>query len=225
MLNISFNAQDIQDLFASALPLATVNPSTRKLLLCSCSVVTYFTNNGNVPIAMDIYDIMVRRDMPLRNSSSDNDPESFWFLGLGEAGAPGSQIVVGVTPFQAPAFCENYLIKKVSKVQMAEGSTHEHRVKISPNRAFNLATLENNDAYLRGWSYFTMGVIRGFPARDHTQVSTAPASVLWVTSKKYTFGTVGDAETQVNVLNNLSALASPNILNVGDGAVDPVTFA
>ena len=118
-----YPASEISSQIETILPAGT-NPRTQKALLETAQAVTYFTNQTNAPLSLDIYDVVARRDMPRTSDSFANDPCSLWLQGMNQAGAGSSAPSnVGVNPFQSPLFCQAWKIIKVSKVQLPQVQT------------------------------------------------------------------------------------------------------
>jgi hypothetical protein len=223
----AFTASNINACINTIFPTAR-NDQTKKIVLESCQAIIYFTNQSTAAVAFDIYDCVPRRDMPINSTVEGytNDPINLWSLGMADQGVPSNvPQVVGITPFQSPAMCENWLIKKVSKIILPQGGTHEHRVHLEPNKAFNLATIRDGDNWFKGLSYNSFFVARGFPV-DGTSiggvantVTTSGGKIDFVVSYKYTFMSVSDAESNVSIANNLLTVTGAQMVNIGSGVV------
>jgi hypothetical protein len=227
-LTYYYTGGDIDALFSGSEPPST-HLFTRKIVIEASSIVIYMTNNGTNPIALDMYDMTPRRDMPKANTATDNSPMALWEQGLYFAGAPAGsspQNVVGASPFQSPLFCQFWKVLKVSKVQIPQGCTHEHRVHWDVNRSVNQSLTLSNDYYFKDMTYLCMAVLKGFPVDDGLfGVSTAPASFDAVNCRKSNWTQISDAESSLTTYNSLAEIRSPNIVNIGSGGVAPVAFA
>jgi len=229
-LSAAYNAVDIAQMIA----ITNANsgpgkPETKRIVLESCQVVSYITNAGTNPMSFDIYDLVARHDMTEQGLSGPNEPIAIWDIGMTQQGTgTGTTNVVGVTPFQSPAFCQAWLVKRVSKVQLAQGATHEHRASIRPNLNFNNARTTEGNQWYKNMSYISFVVARGFPvdqgAGVSLQISTAPAQLDIITSYKYEMTSISDITSYASIKDNLTRLETPNIVNIGDGKIEPVQF-
>jgi len=220
-------ATDLRNFIQSVQPALAINTNTRKILMQDFQGIIYMTNQSKAPLALDIYDLVPRRDIP----TSGNDPIQTWEQGLVDAGAiPTSGYsfnynLPGSTPFISPAFCQKWLIKKVTKVEMPQGSTHEHRVHHEINRMINQEML-NDLVYVKGLTGVTLFVQRGFPADDGGTVSLASTALDLVNTFKYNFTSISDSVSTVNQLSHIvTSLREQDIINVGSGQVEPNQFA
>jgi len=229
ILTEMYNAQDINDQISTIIPLSA-NGLTTKILLEKSSLLIYFTNPSTAAVSMDIYDMTPRHDMPQRGDIS-NDPVTLWNQGMidATAGTPTNPYqVVGASPFQSPAFVQNWKILKVSKIQLPQGATHEHRIHWEANQQFNRAELRAGMYYLKNLTLISMAVVHGFPVGDGAglpTISTAPAEVYAVNTRKVEFTSISDAETNTTTVDTLTTIASPNIINIGSGNIGGVSFA
>jgi len=206
------------------------NSRTRKALIQDFQGILYMTNQSLAPLALDIYDIVPRRDIP----GSGNNPTVEWANGMLDAGAtvPNTDFtnvnqVAGSTPFQSPTFCQKYKIMKVTKVEIPQGCTHEHRIHFEINRSINRELLYDL-LYVKGLSGMTMFVQRGFPVNnsDASQVTFSSTALDVVGTYKYNYTSISDAESSV-VLNTGMAtrVDRQDIINIGAGTVDANAFA
>nr|WAE42460.1 MAG: capsid protein [Cressdnaviricota sp.] len=223
-----YHAGDVQANINAVIPSAT-NFATQKVVLETAQVVSYFTNQTTAPISMTVYDVMARRDMPQSTPDSyANNPISLWEQGMIQQGAGGLSVNVGGTPFQSPLMCQAWQIKKVSKIQLPQGGTHEHRVHLDVNRTINYALTNFGDEYFKNLTYFQIYVIHGFPVNSGSfprQVSTSTAEVDFVTTVKYLVTAISDAESNCKYADNLATLSPQNIVNIGSGAVTTLATA
>jgi len=202
---------------------------TGKFILENAQAISYFTNQGNNPIAMDIYDIVCRKDMPQRSEAGLNDPVTLWTAGLLRIGGSATtKNTPGCTPFQSTDFCQNWKVLKVSKVQLPQGGTHEHRQHIQLNKNFNATLLFNGDYYYHGMSHYSFAVVRGFPIDSQENpgnVSLAPAKIDVVTTYRYEWMNVSQQNNATSIINNLPLITDPQMINIGSGQVSITTVA
>ena len=198
-----------------------------------------FTNFTNAPVEIDIYDLVLKRDMyndynfttPIDTYIVPPYPESYWGEGLNaQAGVPTAsqqQKTVGVSPTDSQLFKDWFVVKKRTTVLLPLGGAHRHFVTIKTNRIIDtmLAGNATNVRGLAGYTTYTMWNYKGLPVFNTTggsgnvTTSAAQVGVVSVQRLKYTF--ISDysySATLTQGLPNPSALTT-SIWNEGSGAI------
>jgi hypothetical protein len=238
--NIAYNSTDLSLQFAQALSAsgdAGTGAKTFRMVISKCNIQSDITNTSSNPIVMDIYDIMAKRDFPLLNEVDvANDPVNMWTTGIVDAGGDANApTVYGQKPFMSGRFTRNFKVKKITTVQLAQGSTHMHRVAICPNQQISNEMLQASDGYFNGLTYVTMIVIRGLPDFVHTgedgegfrRPTSGSAQISIVNQRNYQFYAISHAVTINKTESSLPARLTDieYQLNVGNGDVDVVQNA
>lgn len=219
-----FTQDDLDVLFAVNI---NPNPDTQRLLMGSANMCVNIANPSNAPVCFDIYDICYRHDMPKEKpiDNLSNSPNSLWFDGNADMGV-GDIIVPGQSPFQCPKFVQNVKVLGCTKVQLPQGSLHEHRVHVDMNRMVDFTRLHSvGDFFYRNTTYCCMLVARGTPVDDGANVGLSHGGLNIVTTKKYEWWIPSQATSRSYQLNNLTDLDTEDIVNIGSGQVDSVTVA
>ena len=198
-----------------------------------------FTNFTNAPVEIDIYDLVLKRDMyndynfttPIDTYIVPPYPESYWGEGLnaqaGVATASQQQKIVGVSPTDSQLFKDWFVVKKRTTVLLPLGGAHRHFVTIKTNRIIDtmLAGNATNVRGLAGYTSYTMWNYKGLPVFNTTggsgnvTTSASQVGVVSVQRLKYTF--ISDysfSATLTQGLPNPSALTT-SIWNEGSGAI------
>lgn len=194
------------------------------------------TNNANVPVTMELYDLVPKRDAwqvlaPNNLTSASNTPYNAIFYGLEQQQYQGSinePSVIGVRPTDSKRFNQNWQIKKVTYTQLAPGQVHTHRVIYRVNRKIDYGLVEQFTSggffEAKGRSLVTLVIVRGGPMYLTVagNATTAACMVPWVRTTRYHFTSIRSAFTQIDLDNSLTAVAptvqTTGIMNLTTGA-------
>lgn len=129
----------------------------------------YAASTNASPCFIDLYECVARKDIPQTAAGTAADPNALWASSLpsdanwGGSGAGGiNTSTLAVTPFDAPAFCEQWKILKVRRIKMEPGATHSLQFRDPKHRKFEWQTLYNY-ATLRGVTRAFIPVLYGPP--------------------------------------------------------------
>jgi len=116
---------------------------------------------------------------------------------------------------------------KVTKIELPQGCTHEHRIHFEVNKTVNRELLFNL-LYLKGLTGYTMAIQRGFPTNDshNANVTFASTALDRVTTYKYNYTSISDAESSVTLTSGITTTIDvQDIVNIGAGTIEPNAFA
>lgn len=151
------------------LPNFSTSQKAFKLFVESAEQFVLFTNLTNSNVVVDIYDFVARRDNAITYSPVDQ-----WSQGqaIDEAGVlpnQSSATLRGVqVPFSMPSNSRPlqafYTMKRHTRVELAQGRSHEHTHKHFLNRMIDMELINTTGlAILKGVTSYVMLVIRGQP--------------------------------------------------------------
>lgn len=163
-----------------------------ELLLCN-----NFLSNANVTI----YDVIAREDI---NSTPGNTPDTAWSTGVGDEGGTGFSIV-GSTPLDSELFNQYWKVQQVTRVTLAQGAMHRHRIDYRINRLFHEERVANSTV-LRGATIYSLLVLSGQPDNDTVtlnQVTLGKAGLNIVRQVEYEFRFPANNSTKLYQTNNL----------------------
>lgn len=197
----------------------------------SCKAELMMTNQGTGNIRVRIYDVLCRK-------TTGNDPAYDWHSGMAQVGnlsagtGANADLLVGMSPFDAPLFTEFWNVKKITEMILIGGQSHCHRIHIGKNEKQSGVVIEDYEdtedlTYTRGWAHCQMVVAHGLPYNDsttHTQVSTGQVQLDMVWRQEYGFNLFQTSQRTNNIfVNNLTAFS--NSENEVKEAVDAVGTA
>lgn len=192
-----------------------------KIFLKTCTAVTVFTNQTNCNAFLDIYDIVTRKAQPA--SGTLYTPLAAWELA--QFAFNPDATIYGATPFESPAFCYTYKVKRITRVNLAQGESHEHRVVHKTNRIYNNTELLN-DVNMPGLTHFTMCVSRGSPADSSIAAVTAALHKIdYITTERYTVQCISGIPPFIATSNTLNTTAVEDVMNPATGASIVVAVA
>lgn len=156
-------------------------------------------NSTNVPVYIELLDIRPRQDL-----ASSNLPDQYYYEGLEDinSGATTANTIMMTDPYMSRPFVTFFNVYKTTKVILAPGEYHSHRVHFAPNMLLNRARIEQIGAptdpfpyFIERLSYFCMMRMHGAPviATDETSTDFATYSackvgVCWWSKVHFTFG-------------------------------------
>lgn len=194
---------------------------TDKFILHTAYLECKFTNMDKGNVQLTLYDIVNKRDV--KASNTGNLPVGSWTAGLANMVNNGSTTPavtnLGVTPFDSPAFCQWYTVKKVTKVTLAQGQCHTHRIHIKVNRVFNIALLSNMD-YLARLTHSVIAVTNGLPLNDQTtktNISTGATVIDAVSMIRYVYQGITSNVSSYAFTDGQTAPATAYLLDPGSG--------
>ena len=107
---------------------------------------------------------------------------------------------------------------------MAEGQTHVHRIKFSPNKVLNKELDITSSANIRGFTLYQMIISHGTPSDpSSTAVMTCPGKLDWVVKKQYGYKWSSQYITMCYGANNLPVTAGQHTMDIGAGSDDLVS--
>lgn len=198
--------------------------STRTLYLESVTLKYMLANTAASNVFVDIYNIEPRKDI-------SDTPVNTWSLGLDDMATGQSAAILGTTPYMSMRFTKAYIIKKVTRIELAAGRTHLHTCKYNIGKAYSAVddSLYGTDVFRKGYTHGLLFAAYSEPINnaDVTPiVTTAPVSINVFASETQRFR-YGDLETKdIFIANDVQA----NVLNLrlydeGSGAVETFTAA
>lgn len=165
---------------------------------------------------MDIYDIVPRED------SAQTNPLTSWTSGISdESAAVQTPTDLQTTPFLSETFCLYWKVRKISKIELAQGRSHKHSCKVSPHYSMNYERIQKSPQ-IRDFTQYTLFVIYGSATNDNTvktSVSTGGAKVDIVQSIKYHYYGVMDNTTHYNYASALATITTGESVSEGTGGV------
>jgi hypothetical protein len=231
----AFTYPTMKAIYDRVMSYTTLNTNQQQKIIWGHASITYYMMNPtNAPISIDIYDLEYRHDMPERDPNGEtgsvNEPSALWYDGGVNMNSGYDVTIFGATPFQSAEFTQNIKVRKVTRVQLAEGGQHEHRVRVEANRSINQAFIENvGDYWYRNLSYACMIVGKGSPintADSNHIVVSSPVGINIVQTVKYNYYQVLTNKPDITISNQMRTSDAPlKVMNVGDGQADTFTSA
>jgi len=198
------------------------------------------TNNSNVPIEVDIYDLTIKRDILTSLTFNANSqaytvlpyPEQYWAEGsnaqAGYAGNtyPAQANFLGSLPQDSRLFLDYFTVSKKTIVQLPMSGTHRHQVNIKAGKLLDDYLANSTTSGIKGLTSYVMIVVRGFPiyaipeSPAPAAVTTSSASLNVVQSVRVKYTWVADVSFTTNANANISTVAPSfqNSFNWGNGA-------
>lgn len=162
-------------------------------------------NATTAPVELDIYDIVLKRDLPLTLNIWQNAqgytagaapyPDVIWkyFIAMNN-GLPGTTPIansaaknIGASPFDCTVFKDYFKVKKRTHVMLSQGGVHRHQVVQRPNKLLDSTLFNQNNPLapdinrslggIQGLTTYVMVVQRGFPVSDAESAPTVTTSL------------------------------------------------
>ena len=173
-------SQDLDTQFG----LISVSRSTQVMFQsCSCELMLSNATNSNVKV--QIYDIIARRDISA--TTGNYLPDLAIQDSLADEGIVTKE-QVGVLPFSCKIFTQYFKICKVTHLIMAEGQTHVHRIKFTPNKVVNKELDIISSANLKGLTLYQLIICHGTPSDPNSNaVTTCNGKIEYVVKKQYSY--------------------------------------
>ena len=211
-------ATDIDTIFGIIAP---TTPKTSQVLFQSCSCELMLSNATNSNVKVQIYDIIARRD--ISGGTSNYLPDLAMQQSLADEGGTITKEQVGVLPFSCRVFTQFFKICKVTHLVMAEGQTHVHRIKFTPNKILNKEIDIISSANVKGLTLYQMIISHGTPSDPNSNaVTTCPGKLDYVVKKQYGYKWNAQIVSNVYGNNNLPITAGQHTMDIGSG-LDHVT--
>jgi len=209
-----------------------------RFVIESCQGEYTFSNMSTGGVDLEIYDLVLKRDLPTSNSVTVNTqtypispyPDLYWNEGsLAVQGQPTGTTpspctILGSSPFDSPFFKDYFKVMKRTIVQLKQGSAHRHAVWLQPNSLIDNTVWQNSAVTgVRGITSFMMYNIRGLPVGDtagHT-TTTGQCQVNCVLVKRYKYTWVANNTYNSLYRDSLTSPVAGSIVNVGSGAIGP----
>lgn len=219
------------------------------------SIVSNVTiaNACTAPVELEIYDIVLKRDLPLALQWTQNSntwtvglayPDQCWDLGSYAnntqipTGGTGPRANIAASPFDSTLFNAYFKVKKRTKVLLGQGGIHRHTIVSTPNKIldsvlFNQvsnASMTTPVSGNLGWkslTTFCMVVQKGTPcsnAETVTDVTTSETHVDIVQDWRIKWAYTADNSYGVHNADSLTTPASGQIINVGNGLPEAIAF-
>lgn len=235
--------EKLADIAATAGSQATPNRLVIENILADMT----FSNTTNTLAELEIYDLVLKRDVPDSASwvigtntynAGGGDPTEYIRAGVNAANgvAPGLNYheIVGSSPYDSQFFTSYFKVVKKSHVMLGTGASHRHQCMIKVNKVITQAVAaQGNAAGLRGFSHYVLVLVRGAAGSivagilyPDPPVSATAAQIqlpyVYTQRIKYTF--VQDATQTVNLDDNLTHTALPlAVRNPASGALESVS--
>jgi hypothetical protein len=201
-----------------------------------------FTNSTTAGVDLEIYDLVLKRDIPITNvitvgvnpTSLDYplapSPVDYWEQGV--QASHGTRIptlpqykIVGSTPFDSIFFKDYFKVVKRSMVQLQQGASHRHCINLSPHKLVDNTMYNQGDVSgYRGLTQYVLYVARGLPVAvpDSPTVTTSEVRIDAVQVSRYKVTWVNNNNYASYYADNLTTPISASIVNVGSGQVSAV---
>lgn len=183
---------------------APSNLGPRRLLLESYIGTLNYTNGTNAPCEMELYDLVLKKDLPYTHTVQGgvppnaitttlyDDPVAYILRGIqtgaGSAGGgfnptfpTAPSMMYGSSVYDSQYFKDYFKVVKRTIVELTGGSTHTHTVSLKSNRL--LKQEETNSSVIsgiRGVTCFTLALVRTFGSI--TQLTADPLTDIETTA-------------------------------------------
>lgn len=215
------------------------------IYLRECETVTDFCNQSNQMCWFTLYELVKSQTDRLEPAAPSSDAEVFdpitlWQQGLNQQATTGmsamNQDHVGAVPFVSHRFCQEWHVKKVTRVCLGPGDLHRHRTFWAPNsiisysdvaRATGEDTYVEVATYLKGITHRTMVVLHGQVccANVSGRATYSGSKLCWVTTRrtKSSYG-LGYQKPVTSDLSNITTIGT-NIMNQDTANAEPYETA
>jgi len=240
----------IKNIPGGAVTAASGGQPFNRMVLENYSSEMLFANATNVSCELEIYDLVLKRDVK-NNESYQQDlsggstvliqwsGQPTQAIQAGISNATGSQpdtppynyTLIGSVPSDSLIFSQYFTVAQRKLVQLPQGGCHRHMVKQQLNKVVSRSDLSRTGAYgWKGLTCFTYYRVRGYPvssAEDGANITTSSCSIDAVMSRRFSYTYVVDNTQTLRYTDNLLSLVPGDeaIINVGSGQVDKVQSA
>lgn len=199
--------------------IANLSQNTSKLLMEKSNVTFSMTNNSNANMFLEIWD-------GYYSKSTNVAPSVLFTNGLIDEGMTGTPSTIwGMDPLKSTSFCQMCHVTDVTRVELAEGKGHQHKVTTYFDAVWNKENYNLNSSltYMDNWTRFTMFIIRGGAVNDlntKSNVSTAKVALDCVVAVKFNFSYVSPNNEVSYLANSLPTVTTPTVINESTGAAE-----
>jgi len=221
---------------------SATNEGPKRCVIKGYDKVYTITNNTNATVELDIYDIVLRKDVPKNQSVLSNglyynlngaSPWTYWQQGtLASEGAtststPTPAEFLGCIPSDSQFFKDYFKVLQKKTLHLPLGSGHRHYVNLTPNWLVQESEMTST-VYdgLAGHTVYVMMVLRGFPVTDASGalVTSSSGTLSLVVSKRVRYCFVQDNRASGYYLDGLTTPADGDqqFINAASGAIDVI---
>jgi len=145
-------------------------PSAENILWFKSAVLDCEWNadiSNTVSLTLDVYEVLCRRSIPQAVTSTvGNTLEDIYYYGVNDlgvvgSGAPLTAAAAGVTPFQSPTFCQNFLIVNKTRVLLSPGQTCHRQMRDARDRKLLINRVSYDTAFMKGWTKAFFWIAQG----------------------------------------------------------------
>lgn len=182
----------------------TGNTNGRAFML-SAHAEVMLTNASNASARVTIYDVIAKRDI---SSATITDPVTAWTQGLADEGG-GSAAIPCAQPFSSKSFTQMYKVVKKTDMLMAQGTSHQHFIDFSANKAIDWGIADYAQQY-HDLTWHTFVVVHGQvddAVTGGAGASIGSSKVNYAMSKQITTTFLSDNTTSYNATNTLPTAA------------------
>lgn len=237
----SVSHQSISDLlYIRSLISGTINQPMRYVLQDYTSELA-FTNTTNSSLEIELFDIILRRDLQSQTTYVppsggpfilNGDPETYWDVGVkvmsgqSPTTTPSNSLTVGALPFDSQLFRDFFKVVRRTKVMMSQGASHRHFIHLKANHIVldSEVNLYGNQTGRAGLTCYTLFVLKGLPqsvgVSNPGTATTSPGQLAIVQQTRYKYTFSQDIQQNGTYDDNLTTPATTAVLNVGSGLVD-----
>lgn len=194
--------------------------NTARLYLDQCNSTFRFTNQGITALWITLYHIVCRKD-----NSTFTTCANAWQTGIqDESGGASAYTHFGSIPTSSVSFNSYFKIKRIHKVALQAGASHEHTVQIHPRRVINYEEF-NNVTYgvkdITSYVMFTASTSAYNDSTTKTSVTLGNGHLDYVYHKSYKYGWISDEQTSYYESNNLAGTFAVNqdVMQLAPGVV------
>lgn len=232
----------VSDIFglASNVPaiVTTFAVSPTRLHIHGIKGVITMNNPTSQTMVVDLYDVCAKMDLPTVASSGAPYavalPTQAWETSMtqqsfGTALPYAASTQLGAQPTDGQLFKDYYKVVGKQSIVLPQNGSHIHTVSLKLDKNFDKGELDIQAQYLngfKGFTYFTMAVVRGQPCYDSdaNQTSTITPALRWVVSEHYEYSWVqanGSINTFKNSIPN-GTVSSEKVLQLNNPQAGPV---
>jgi len=229
---------DIENFQTQIPQIATIAGDTpTRFHMHSIKAVCTLNNPTGQTMYVDLYDIVAKRDIPNATATGlpylVNLPTSAWAVSMTQQANSSLPYAayqqLGAVPTQGQLFNDYYKVVSKRSVVLPQNATHVHTVSLKLDKSFDKGELIIQKQYLAGWkgfTYYTMAVVRGQPCLDEITglTTTIEPAMRWVVSEHYTYSWL-QANGSVNTFSNVMPYGSGTnvkVMQLNNPTVGPV---
>ena len=205
----------------SLLP-AAAGSAPRQFVLESYRSEVQVANQTNVIAEVELYDCVLKRDLPTTNAITTGNPAVPFALaasvidyinkGMDMATASpsgtyqASTYPYGASPYDSPLFKDYFKVVKRTVIEMSPGGVHQHVVSLKPNCLIREDVTSTSTMFgLRGMTSFTLVWIRPTAGFDVTSagITTPQTQINVIQSVRYGFTWAQDIANSLNYANGV----------------------